>query len=557
MTYSIQQTKSGKPTLVREEGGRVIRLHSAVDPVSEAAKLAEAFSEGRASHIAVLGLGLGYHVQALRKKYPDAVILIFESSPQVAKLAKEHNPDCLKNASLILGEEELSAFFDEFNISDFKGIAPFIHASSHRLAPEFYDSMLSAAKEQISSRISDMLTRFEFQEKWIENIFANVPQLPSALPVRKFFGRFKGYAGVIVSAGPSLRKNVRQLAALKDKALLVCVDTAYKVCLKSGVVPHIVMTIDAQRHSVKHFLGADANALLLADIVSCPAILRGYEGRKAVSTTSKYFTTQAGKTIRETTPAMDWLEKRVEPIGDVQSGGSVATSAFDFLLNAGCDPIILVGQDLAYTGREIHSAGTHHNDDWLPTCTRLKNLDTINQGVIRRRSIKQAAGWGGGVALTDFVLDLYRGWFRDAAATSGLTVINATEGGAHIEGARENTLAEAAAALPKVKCSPAAILADVTGCIDIKNASEEFARAEAALRRFCGLAQTEPDIRRLEAAAEAEDIAALLEPLMRKTCFYAERRGLTPAEAARVIAADAEQAGAKLAAMLARAYSLM
>ncbi len=95
--------------------------------------------------------------------------------------------------------------------------------------------------------------------------------------------------------------------------------------------------------------------------MSCPAILRSYGGPRILSTTSKYFTDRHGNTRRETTPVMDWIERYTEPIGDIQSGGSVATSAFDLLLNLGCDPVILVGQDLAYTGREIHSSGTYHN----------------------------------------------------------------------------------------------------------------------------------------------------------------------------------------------------
>ena len=113
---------------------------------------------------------------------------------------------------------------------------------------------------------------------------------------------------------------------------------------------------------------------------------------------------------------MDWVEAHAGPVGDIQSGGSVATSAFDLLLNLGCSPIILVGQDLAYTGREIHCSGTHHNDEWLPRYTRFYNLDTINQNVVRRRKIKYVPAYGGaGTVISDFVFDLYRGWFEDSA----------------------------------------------------------------------------------------------------------------------------------------------
>ncbi len=113
---------------------------------------------------------------------------------------------------------------------------------------------------------------------------------------------------------------------------------------KHGISPHIVMTLDAQRHSIRHFLGIrDHSPLLLADLVSFPAVLRDYGGKRALSTTSKYHTDEQGNLNRETTPLMDWIEKWVPQSGDIQSGGSVATSAFDLLLNLGCDPIILGG----------------------------------------------------------------------------------------------------------------------------------------------------------------------------------------------------------------------
>ena len=182
----------------------------------------------------------------------------------------------------------------------------------------------------------------------------------------------------------------------------------------------MVMTLDAQKHSLRHFLGLKGPLPpLLADMVSFPHIARSYPGEKIFSTTSKYYTDARGGHKKESTPLMDWIEKFIPPIGDIQSGGSVATSAFDLLLNLGCDPIILVGQDLAYTGREIHCSGTHHNDEWAALYSRFVNLETINQRVVRKRKIKRVEAYGGGLVISDFVFDLYRGWFEDRRARFG------------------------------------------------------------------------------------------------------------------------------------------
>ena len=67
--------------------------------------------------------------------------------------------------------------------------------------------------------------------------------------------------------------------------------------------------------------------------------------------TAKFQVDASGKPFREVTAGGDIVTEKIGDIGDVQSGGSVATSAFDILRQMGFSPIYLVGQDLAYTGR--------------------------------------------------------------------------------------------------------------------------------------------------------------------------------------------------------------
>ncbi len=560
--YSVIKSRQGAPSMILEENGRTIRLHSAFDPAGEAAKAADLFSRGRASVILVSGLGLGYHAAALKKKFPDAEILVLEKNREVYDLAVLHCPENLSGITVLLSDEDIMTFFENFDITMFRGITSFEHRPSVQTDPVFYREKSGLIKEQISSRVSDMLTRFEFQERWTDNIFANLPAYSRAFPVSRLFGKFRGIPGIIVSAGPSLRKNVRLLKDLEKKAVILCVDTSYKVCLKCGIQPHIVMTLDAQKHSVKHFLGTGGKTLLVADMVSSPAILRDAALPCAVSSTAKYFTDSKGRSRRETTPVMDWLEARMEPSGDIQSGGSVATSAFDLLLNMGCDPVILTGQDLAYTGREIHCAGTHHNDDWLPSCTRLKNLDTINQAVIRKRKMKQVKAWGGsGTVLTDFVLDLYRMWFQDAADTAPFTTINATEGGARIHGVRESTLADLCPELPEIKKTPGSILEDLLSAgshADMKKLSSDLNQAAAALEH---LLKNRPEgpaalrLRKAEDFLEKEGIRSLTDSFLRKTLFFAERRNQDPEKASEIILADLYRAAGHLIPLLKKSSS--
>lgn len=558
--YLLQDTPSGLPTLVYVHEGRT-RIHSAYDPLKEAKKSIEGFSPGRASVIIVCGLGLGYHLTEIRRKHPALQIIALEKDPEVIEIARKCNPDALKDVLLVASSADIPDALEFIDMASFRGAVAFRHRPSYLLFKDFYDALERDVHQYFSSRLSDMLTRFEFAERWAENILSNAHHLFTAIPVKSLFGKFRGIPGIIVSAGPSLRKNAAFLKEAREKALIVCVDTALKILEKHGISPHIVMTLDAQRHSVRHFLGVRAyESVLLADLVSCPAVLRDWKGIKMLSTTSKFINTSDGRVIRETTPLVDWLEKWVESPGDIQSGGSVATSAFDLLLNLGCAPIVLIGQDLAYTGREIHCSGSHHNEEWIALINRFRNLECINQNVIRKRKAKYVEGYcGKGTVISDFVFDLYRSWFADSAGKVPVKVINATEGGARIANTVERPISEVIAAMPEPRKSPAALIADSLSSSPSEKPAKLHQAAENVLSAIHSIAA-----RTRDNASDAEAIikeglqgeaAPVIAPMLKKTHVYLARHPELPAErAAELLTGDIIKAIERIRPHIARLH---
>lgn len=559
--YELRDTPTGMKTLVLT-GEREIKFHSSFDPVREAQRAVLSFACGRATHIAVCGLGLGYHIKLLREQFPGRTIIVIERDNEIVTIARATYPGHIDDAAVITSLNDVPAALETMGVDSFRGLAVFFHRPSYNLDKEFYDTLLADINRFFSSKLSDLLTRFEFEERWIENIFHNIHKLYGAVPVQRLFGKFRGYPGIIVSAGPSLRANVGALNRLRDRALIVCVDTALKVLLKYNIRPHLVMTIDAQKHSLKHFFGAESAGIpLLADIVSYPRISDRAAGITIFSTTSKYYTDADGNTHREPTPVMDWVERFIPPIGDIQSGGSVATSAFDLLLNLGCSPIILAGQDLAYTGREIHCTGTHHNEGWLAATTRFSNLESINQGVIRKRKIKYVEAYGGGsTVISDYVFDLYKSWFEDSAMKVPFKVINATEGGARIRNTVETTLASLAETLPAAKKSPESVLHNAATCAfgdpSILHAAIIAAiEAVDTVRKTADNALSQNNAGGIEACARAvtgNDVAPLFNPFLRRTNVYLSRHsGLSAEKALSILATDIASASNRLLQLLA------
>jgi len=85
----VEEGKSSHPTLaVRGGDGSLRRLHSLYDPLGEASGMVDAFAFPGIGMIVVLGLGLGYHLDELRRRYPDARLAVVESSPEILDLCR-------------------------------------------------------------------------------------------------------------------------------------------------------------------------------------------------------------------------------------------------------------------------------------------------------------------------------------------------------------------------------------------------------------------------------------------------------------------------------------
>ncbi|MBC7106903.1 MAG: motility associated factor glycosyltransferase family protein, partial [Firmicutes bacterium] len=138
----------------------------------------------------------------------------------------------------------------------------------------------------------------------------------------------------------------------------------------------------------------------------------------------------AGPTFAGPAGDRGWLSEVCgEDLGLVWSGGSVANVAFSVAYLMGLNPIIFIGQDLAYGDGCTHSRLLEHQEpaDWE-----------------KREGFIPVEGNLGGIVYTKSTWLSFREWFeRVFAAVQDRTIINATEGGARIRGTLVMTLREA------------------------------------------------------------------------------------------------------------------
>jgi hypothetical protein len=127
------------------------------------------------------------------------------------------------------------------------------------------------------------------------------------------------------------------------------------------------------------------------------------------------------------------------------AGATVAHLAFYLAVYMGCDPIIFVGQDLAYTGHVFYVPGVEVHHAWRSELNRFQTIEQKEwERIVRNRPIlMRVPGALGGELYTDELLFTYLEQFEKDIASVSQRVINATEGGAMIRGTEVMPLREA------------------------------------------------------------------------------------------------------------------
>ena len=268
--------------------------------------------------------------------------------------------------------------------------------------------------------LSQYSTQISFSTVTVKNMLDNIKYLCNGYKTIQLVEVIpRDIPGILVSAGPSLNKNIKELKRAKGKAFIIAVDTAIKPLLSEGIIPDMFAVVDGRKPLSLVQREEAKDIPLLCNLSASSVVLEYHTGMK--------FFYNEGYAVSD-----HILLKQDTDFGSVETGGSVATTAFSLLYKIGLPCIILVGQDLAYTGNKSHADGTFADV--------MKKEDTKNYITVEGNTEEKVP--------TTEILKLYLKWFGDYIAAAkkydpNFRVINATEGGAKIEHTEIMTLHDA------------------------------------------------------------------------------------------------------------------
>ena len=411
----------GKVVLAADKGGTTYRLDSLYDSKPILDLWFESLGDDwdYNSKLFLYGFGNGMYAKAfLQSARSDCSIIIYEPSYRIFSTV-------LKNFDLteVLSNNRVSFIFgpllkerdirrtleDHMSYSDALSCRSSIHLNYDVLFPDdcvkYHDNLFRVRDAIIASQT----VHDRFGADYNKNTFNNLRLLRESMDIEKLAENMpEGIPAIVVAAGPSLDKNIREIANAKGKCIIISTDTALKPLSLAGIIPDIAMIMDGKK---------DARYLSEEDSRSVPLVCTPRSGTEFLNLHKgiKFFTNDYCEHING---FMETCDRRLI---DIETGGSVANSCFSLALLFKCNTIILMGQDLAYTGDKTHSSVTVRGS----VKTEVENLEHVVMDVdIEGKPIRSSEEF-----------KTYREWFeRKIADNPEINVIDATEGGVRIAG---------------------------------------------------------------------------------------------------------------------------
>lgn len=443
--FGIEKTKDNMLTYQYPlSNGKKIYIHSKYNVNREIDNCFKNIDFNKDALYIVYGLGMGYHIEELKKQISSkSIVFIIEKDYDIISTFMKNR--VFEN---IAGENIFCLFGNEddiltkinnliFNFS----VMPLVVNLCNVIIPS-YNYIYGKWIADFNERLIDVIKHTYFilgndmQDTidGIENNFKNIKELIKSPSIELVKDKYKEKPVIIVSAGPSLNNNIHLLKEVKGKALIFAADAVLTILRNNDIVPDAVFSIERMIGTYEMFY---KDKVINEKIVFVgPPVVRK-EMLECLKGNKKLLCLKKGENINE------WINNKI--LGEnrlFQMGTSCSHIAFAFAKHIGANPIVFIGQDLAYTKDGVtHSEGVE-----------TKGKVEIDK---EKEKVLYVKGINGDILPTSGAYKNFLTWFEmQIASDSSREYIDATEGGAYIKGTKVTTLNEVIARHCKNEIKP-------------------------------------------------------------------------------------------------------
>ncbi|EII9765049.1 6-hydroxymethylpterin diphosphokinase MptE-like protein [Campylobacter coli] len=379
--------------------------------------------------VCIYGIGNALLIKNLAKHYKH--LFVFESEIELFILALStiDLSEELKVYKVVLFdcvakdlEIQIAMIFDQQSILEYLSLYEMFISSHYYL--KYYETSILSLNElciksaSVAIRNADitcflpLLTHGQFLQ--------NIPSMLESIPFQRILSQRKNKFdnAIVVSAGPSLAKQLPLLKAYQDKAVIFCADGALSMLEKEGIVPDYVTNLDFTDLAMKFFQNKEnlKQSIIALECATHPNVARSLKAENCM--------------IILRNKAL-YQRFNLSDFGYIDTGTHVSHFSYTLALALGFKNIIMIGQDLAFDEKgNSHSQGFSYGEQF----SGEKTVPTL----------KTQAYAGKGEVLTHITWNDYRIKleYLFACNSKEAKFYNATEGGARINFTEELSFKE-------------------------------------------------------------------------------------------------------------------
>ena len=396
--WQVSKTKNDSFT-VTQNG---TRLHSAYNPQKEAETIIQNTDFSEAETCVFLGIGLGYTCIECAKIHPEKTLIIFEPDPYhfFSSLIFTDWANVFKCKNLILAisctPEQGITLINQYEILKTK----IFHVKAQtNHAEKYFETLETLIKRNINKEKINIATLEKFGKLWVKNTCKNLKKSFYAQGITQYKNCAKNLPFLILAAGPSLEDVLPHLKEIQHKAIIVCVDTALRFCIKHKVEPDFIVLTDPQYWAYKHIDGIKSpSSILITESAVYPSVFR-FLCKKIICCKSNF-------------PLEHYFDSFRSDKGTLVAGGSVASTAWNFAQYAGSSEIYVAGLDLAFVNKQTHIKGSTFEQATHTTSKRILTAETSNMPILFSGNACYEKNYKNESVLTDQRMKMFAWWFE-------------------------------------------------------------------------------------------------------------------------------------------------
>ncbi|HEG1359372.1 TPA: motility associated factor glycosyltransferase family protein [Campylobacter jejuni] len=306
--------------------------------------------------ICIYGIGNALLIKNLAKHYKH--LFVFESEIELFILALStiDLSEELKVYKVVLFdcvakdlEIQIAMIFDQQSILEYLSLYEMFISSHYYL--KYYETSILSLNElciksaSVAIRNADitcflpLLTHGQFLQ--------NIPSMLESIPFQRILNERKNKFenAIVVSAGPSLAKQLPLLKAYQEKAVIFCADGALSMLEKEDIVPDYVLNIDFEDLPLRFFQNKEIlkQSIIALECATHPNVVHSLRAENCM--------------IVLRNKAL-YQRFNLNDFGYIDTGTHVSHFSYTLALALGFKNIIMIGQDLAFDEEgNSHSKG--------------------------------------------------------------------------------------------------------------------------------------------------------------------------------------------------------